>query len=186
MTPVGVKLRRLRTMWRSQRLKHADPYRRVDLLRARGVTIGKGCRIHTSSLGTEPYLVTIGDDTLIAYGVSFITHDAATWVFRKEHPSAGRFGRITIGSRVFVGANAMLLPGVTIGDGSIVAAGAVVSKDVPPGVVVAGVPARVVGTTDQYMRKTLESYPPLEPSPPGKVRTAEELRRQLEERYPAN
>ena len=80
----------------------------------------------------------------------------------------------------------MLLPGVTIGDGSIVAAGAVVSKDVPPGVVVAGVPARVVGTTDQYMRKTLESYPPLEPSPPGKVRTAEELRRQLEERYPAN
>jgi acetyltransferase-like isoleucine patch superfamily enzyme len=171
-------------MLREQRLRRADPYRRAELLREGGATIGKGCRIHSGSLGTEPYLVTIGDETLISYGVSFITHDAATWVFRKEHPLSGRFGRITIGSRVFVGANSMLLPGVTIGDRSIIAAGAVVSKDVPPGVVVAGVPARVIGTTDEYERKTLEQYPPLEPPPPGRPRTGEELRRQLEERYP--
>jgi acetyltransferase-like isoleucine patch superfamily enzyme len=149
----------------------------------RGATVGKGCRIHTTSFGTEPCLITIGDETLIAYGVSFINHDAATWVFRREHPLSGWFGRITIGSRVFVGAHAILLPGVTIGHRSIVAAGAVVSKDVPPGVVVAGVPDRVIGTTEDYMRKTLEEYPLLEP-PPGRPRTGEELRRQLEEWYP--
>jgi len=146
--------------------------------------VGKGCLLHTTSFGTEPYLITIGDETAIAYGVSFVTHDAGTWVFRKEHPLAGRFGRITIGSRVYIGANVMLLPGVTIGDRAIVAAGAIVSKDVPPGTIVGGVPARVIGTTDEYMRKTLEQYPLLEPAPPGRQRTPEELRRQLEERYP--
>ncbi len=165
-------------------MKRADPYRRADLLRERGATVGRGCRIHTTSIGSEPYLITIGDETLIAPGVSFITHDAGTWVFRKEHPLAGRFGRITIGSRVFVGVNAILLPGVTIGDRSIVAAGAVVNKDVPPGTVVAGVPAHVVSTTERYMGKTLEEYPLLEPAPPGRQRTGAELRRLLEERYP--
>jgi acetyltransferase-like isoleucine patch superfamily enzyme len=179
------RLHRLRVAWRSFRFKRADPYRRADLLRERGATVGKGCRIHTTSLGTEPYLITIGDETVIAYGVSFITHDGSTWVFRKEHPLSGRFGRITLGSRAFVGANAILMPGVTIGDRAIVAAGAVVTKDVAAGTIVGGVPAEVIGTTDEFMRRTLERYPLLEPPPPGRARTAEELRRQLEERYPA-
>ena len=73
---------------------------------------------------------------------------------------------------------------MTIGDRAIVAAAAVVTKDVPPGTVVAGVPARVIATTEDYMRKTLEQYPPLDPPPAGRHRTAEELRRQLEVRYP--
>ncbi len=146
--------------------------------------MGKDCRFHTTRFGSEPYLITIGDETAISPGVSFITHDGATWVFRKEHPLSGRFGRITIGSRVYIGAEAILLPGVTIGDRAIVAAGAVVAKDVPPGTIVGGVPARVIGTTDEYMRKTLEDFPMLEPPPPGRQRTPEELRRQLEERYP--
>lgn len=86
----------------------------------------------------EPYLVSIGDETLVSGGVQFLTHDAGTWVFRTEHPEAGRFGRITVGSRAFIGANAIILAGVTIGDRSIVGAGAVVTKDVPPGPVVGG------------------------------------------------
>lgn len=51
---------------------------------------------------------------------------------------------IRIGKKVWIGANATVLPGVTIGDGAIVAAGAVVSKDVPPGVIVGGVPAKII------------------------------------------
>ncbi len=97
-------------MWRSLRFKHANPYRRAELLRERGARVGQGCRIHTTSIGSEPYLISIGDETLIGPSVSFITHDAGTWVFRKEYPRTGRFGRITIGSRVFVGAHAILLP----------------------------------------------------------------------------
>ena len=146
--------------------------------------MGDRCRIHVTSLGSEPYLVSIGDETLISPGVIFLTHDAGTWVFRQEHPLTGRFGRITIGSRVYVGIRAILLPGITIGDRAIVGAGAIVTRDVPPGAVVAGVPARVIGTTDEYMRKTLEEYPLLEPPAPGRRRTVEELRRQLEARYP--
>jgi Acetyltransferase (isoleucine patch superfamily) len=177
-------LRELRDRWQRLRLKRADPYHRAELLRQQGAKVGERCRIYITSLGSEPYLVSIGDETLISPGVSFITHDAGTWVFRTEHPLAGRFGRITIGTRVYIGLRSILLPGITIGDRAIVAAGSVVTKDVPAGTVVAGVPARVIGTVDEYMRKTLEQYPLLEAPPPGRNRTAEELRQQLEERYP--
>ena len=116
----------------------AGEYRRPELFRREGAEIGKGCRLLITTLGSEPYLVTIGNETLVSGGVKFLTHDAGTWVFRREHPEAGRFGRISVGSRVFIGADAIILAGVTIGDRSIVGAGAVVTKDVPPGVVVGG------------------------------------------------
>jgi tetrahydrodipicolinate N-succinyltransferase len=77
-----------------------------------------------------------------------------------------------------------LLPGVNIGDGSIIGAGAVVTKDVAPGTVVAGVPARVVSTVADYKERTLREYPPLELPPPGRHRTPEELRQQLAKLYP--
>jgi hypothetical protein len=137
-----------------------------------------------TTLGSEPYLVSIGDETLVSGGVRFLTHDAGTWVFRREHPEAGRFGRITVGSRVFIGAQAMILAGVTIGDRSIVGAGAVVTRDVPSEVVVAGVPARVVNSLEDYERRTLRDFPLLEVPPPGTNRSDEELRRLLEARYP--
>ncbi len=64
-----------------------------------------------------------------------------------ERPSAAP---VVIGDRVWVGTRAVVLKGVTIGDGAVVAAGAVVSKDVPAGAVVAGIPARQVGTADSW------------------------------------
>ncbi|MDT7570958.1 MAG: hypothetical protein QOE05_1132 [Actinomycetota bacterium] len=57
---------------------------------------------------------------------------------------------VVIGDRVWVGTRAVILKGVTIGDGAVVAAGALVTKDVPPGAVVAGVPAKVVGRADSW------------------------------------
>lgn len=87
-----------------------------------------------------------GSRIMVGPSVSFITagHDLAT----REPTTAP----ISIEDGVWVGANAMILPGVTVGKGAVVAAGAVVSRDVPPNVVVAGVPARVLsgvpGTTD--------------------------------------
>jgi acetyltransferase-like isoleucine patch superfamily enzyme len=55
---------------------------------------------------------------------------------------------VTIGRDVWVGAGCIILPGVTIGDGAVVAAGSVVTRDIPPGAVVAGVPARVIKSRD--------------------------------------
>jgi acetyltransferase-like isoleucine patch superfamily enzyme len=174
----------LRRILHEVQIRLADEYRRAELFRREGAEIGLGCRLLITTLGSEPYLVSIGDETLVSGGVKFLTHDAGTWVFRVEHPEAGRFGRISVGSRAFIGANAIILAGVTIGDRSIVGAGAVVTKDVPPGVVVAGVPARVVTSVADYARRTLRDFPSLEEPPPGADRSEQELRRQLEMRYP--
>jgi acetyltransferase-like isoleucine patch superfamily enzyme len=90
--------------------------------------------------------VVIGNDVLIAAG---------TVITSQGHPIIPpRWGRnisspISIGNEVWIGANAVVLPGVTIGDGAIVAAGAVVSRDVPSYTVVAGVPARVIRTIER-------------------------------------
>lgn len=165
-------------------MRLADEYRRPALFRREGAQVGEGCRLLVTSLGSEPYLVTIGDDSCVAGGVLFLTHDAGTWIFRKEFPEAARFGRITIGSRVFVGANAILLPGVTVGDGSIVGAGAVVTRDVPPGAVVAGVPARQITTVDDYRERTLRDFPNLHEPRPAPGRPKRTLRESLLLHYP--
>ncbi len=150
-----------RRMVREVRVRLADESERPALFRREGAEIGRGCRLLITTLGSEPYLVSIGDETLVSGGVQFLTHDAGTWVFRREHPEAGRFGRIVVGSRVFIGTEAIILPGVRIGDRSIIGAGAVVTRDVPPGTVAAGVPARVVSSVDDYEARTLRDFPHL-------------------------
>ena len=104
------------------------------------------------SLGKEVFLnagcrfqdqggITIGNGVLIGHNVvlSTLNHDPAPARRDWLHPAP-----IVIGDRVWIGSNATVLPGVTIGDGAIVAAGAVVTKDVAPNTVVAGVPARLL------------------------------------------
>jgi acetyltransferase-like isoleucine patch superfamily enzyme len=90
--------------------------------------------------------VTIGAHTLIAPNV-FITdhtHNAAAEVRLDEQ--GGRSAPVVIGNDAWIGTRAVVLAGVTIGDGAIVGAGAVVTKDVPPNAIAAGVPAKVIGT----------------------------------------
>ena len=80
----------------------------------------------------------IGDGSLIGHNVVLATLNHA---MSPEDRASMIPAPIRIGKRVWIGANATVLPGVTIGDGAIVAAGAVVTKDVPENIVVAGVPA---------------------------------------------
>lgn len=100
--------------------------------------------------GSEPFLVTLGSDITIADGVRFITHDGAVRLFRDEEPDLHIYAPITVGSHVFIGIGAIIMPGVTVGDWSIVAAGSVVTKDVPPRTVVGGVPAKQLKTLEEY------------------------------------
>lgn len=120
-----------------------------------GVKIGKDCNIQTRAFGTEPYLIEIGNHVQITDGVKFLTHGAG-WILRNEMPNFDSFGRITIGSNVYIGNNSLLLQGVSIGNDVIVGAGSVVTKSVPEGWIVAGNPATKVGEAADFaarMRK---------------------------------
>ena len=85
----------------------------------------------------------IDDGALIGHGVVLATlnHDLDPEKRQQLHPAP-----IRIGKRVWIGANATVLPGVTIGDNAVVAAGAVVTKDVPADTIVGGVPAKQIST----------------------------------------
>nr|WP_234353687.1 DapH/DapD/GlmU-related protein [Gordonia iterans] len=96
------------------------------------VFINSGCRFQDQGG------ITLGDDALIGHNVVIagLNHAIAPDERATTEPRA-----VVIGARVWIGANSTLVPGVTVGDGSIVAAGSVVTKDVPPYMIVGGVPA---------------------------------------------
>ena len=140
---------------------------RAALLRLGGATIGKRCFVRGGLLIQESFRLKLGDDvfvnagccfdlsapivigsrTQLAYQVTLMTgghaigsHDSRAGAHRPEP--------IEIGEGVWIGARAIILPGVTIGAGAVVAAGALVTKDVPPDTLVAGVPAKPVRTLE--------------------------------------
>lgn len=158
------------------RSRLADEYGRCELFRKQGARIGEGCRLHVYSLGSEPFLVEIGAETLVSFNVRFLTHDGATWAFRDLRPDINRFKPVRIGRRCFIGAESVLLPGSVIGDRTIIGAGSVVHGTIPAGVVAAGVPARVIGTTREFMERAEAESLPLRP-----FRNEEDRRRQLVE-----
>lgn len=104
------------------------------------VSFGSGCHIYEPRAG-----LTIGDHSMIGGGVLIcgVNHGyAIRGVPMRQQPVEA--APIVIGLDVWIGMGAIILPGVTLGDGSIVGAGAVVTSDVPSGAVVSGVPARFV------------------------------------------
>lgn len=127
--------------------------------RSVGVVVGSGCRIFTGRFGSEPWLITIGDRVTITSGVTILTHDGATWLVRDQKGRRYRYAPVHIGNDVFIGVNAIVMPGVRIGDRVIVGAGAVVTRSVPSGAVVAGNPARIVGSFQDYAKRALATFP---------------------------
>jgi len=107
--------------------------------------------------GSEPFLIEIGDNVTITHGVSFVTHDGGVEIFRKEFPGINVFGKIVVGNNVFIGIKSIILPGVTIGSNVVIAAGSVVTRNIPDNVVAGGVPARVIESINEYKTKCLEN-----------------------------
>lgn len=109
----------------------------------KNITIGKDVFINSGCHFQDQGGIEIGDGSLIGHNVvlATINHDLDPKNNRKNH-----YAPIQIGKHVWIGSNATVLAGVTIGDWSVVAAGAVVTKDVPPYTVVGGVPAKVLKT----------------------------------------
>lgn len=107
----------------------------------KNITLGKRVFINSGCTFQDQGGVTIGDDCLIGHNTVLATlnHDLAPSRRADMHPAP-----IVIGRNVWIGSNATVLPGVTIGDDAVVAAASVVTKDVPAKSVVVGSPARVV------------------------------------------
>lgn len=117
-----------------------------------GVKLGKNCLIRTRNWSSEAYLVTIGNNVGITDGVSIHTHGGGR-VLRTKYPDFDVFGKVVIEDWAYIGTNSQIMPGVTIGEGALVAAGSIVTKSVAPHTVVAGNPARYICTTDEYYEK---------------------------------
>ncbi|SRR6266702_2611516 len=127
--------------------------------RALGVKVGDGCRLYTHHFGSEPWLITIGNRVTVTSGCQFITHDGSTWLLRDEKGRRFRYAPIVVGDDVFIGMNTLILPGVRIGDRCIIGAGSVVNRSIPSGSIAAGVPARIIGSFDEYERRSLANLP---------------------------
>lgn len=133
------------------------PYTILDLLSdpaaavptSSSLTIGRRVAINEfNNIRASGGEITIGDGCLIAQFVSIIAtnHSIAPGSWMRDQPWDLKKRTVIIGEDVWIGVGVVILPGVTIGAGSVIAAGAVVTHDVPPGAIVAGVPARVVGS----------------------------------------
>ena len=126
----------------------------VKHARSLGVKIGNDCRIYTTNWGSEPFLISMGDNVTVTSGVKFITHDGSTCLIKDQHGKRyQRFAPINIGSHVFIGVNTIIMPGVTIGSNVVIGAGSVVTKNIPDNSVAIGVPAKVVSSFEDYKNK---------------------------------
>lgn len=126
----------------------------VKYARHIGVKVGEDTTISIHEWSSEPYLVTIGSHVQITRGVSIYTHGGGN-VVRRKYPKFDSFGKVIIEDWAYIGAHSLIMAGVTIGEGALVAAGSVVTKSVPPRTVVAGNPAKIICTVDEYIDKNL-------------------------------
>ncbi len=129
--------------------------------RLAGAKIGKGSTLHMWANFFDPSNIKIGEDTILGDHIfldgralliigSHVDIASQVLIYNSEHDLekedfSARVEPVEIGDYVFIGPRAIILPGVKVGKGSIVAAGAVVTKDVPEFAIVGGVPAKVIG-----------------------------------------
>ncbi|SDM67875.1 maltose O-acetyltransferase [Siphonobacter aquaeclarae] len=121
------------------------------------ITIGNNCMINPDCLldGRHGKLI-LGNNVDIARG---------TWIFTLEHDPHDDYhgikkGDVIIEDHVWVASRVIILPGVTIGRGAVIASGAIVTKDVPAMSIAGGIPAKVIGTRKSNLKYTI-NYKPL-------------------------
>ncbi len=122
--------------------------------------MGEKCFWHPKTLPSEPDLVYLHNNVNVASDVYFCTHDILHILFNNDEklPDGFKFrtGKIELMDNTFVGAKSIIMSNVKIGPNAIVAAGSVVTKDVPEGCVVGGNPAKVIGHYEDIARKRIE------------------------------
>jgi maltose O-acetyltransferase len=129
-----------------------NPKSEKEILKERGLKFGENFNFFNSHIDYgHCWLVEIGNDVTITNS-TILAHDAST----KMTFGKSKIGKVKIGDRVFIGYNSVILCNVRIGNDVIVAAGSIVTKDIPENCVVAGNPANIIGKTSNYMEKHKE------------------------------
>jgi acetyltransferase-like isoleucine patch superfamily enzyme len=139
-------------------LARYDRWTICKYFRRQGAQIGRNTSLAVLSLGTEPYLVKIGDHVTVSAGVIFATHEGGARILGEEIPNLQNFGPIILEDGCVIGQNVFLCPGIRVGKNSIVGANSVVTTDIPPDRIAMGVPARVIGSTDKFKEKCIERW----------------------------
>ena len=153
-------------LWQTIRLwSMMSSVKRVNYLRKNQIfaQIGENVTIMDRKIPLYAKLIRIHNNVRLASNVTFATHDITHFVLNKM-PNVPREYNETIGcielmDNVFIGTNSTILGGVRIGPNAIVAAGSVVTKDVPENSVVGGVPARLICSFDEWLERRKVQYP---------------------------
>jgi acetyltransferase-like isoleucine patch superfamily enzyme len=130
--------------------------------------VGEHFSVVPGAVITDPYLVKIGNNVRLS-DCTILCHDGSVnMVNRAFGTRLDTIKPVVLHDNVFIGSGAMIMPGVTVGNNVVVAARAVVTRDVPPNSIVGGVPAKVVGTLDAYverLRARTATFPWMQPDP---------------------
>lgn len=132
--------------------------KRAQYLKKKGIfhSIGERVMITSRKIPLYAKLISIGNNVWMASGVEFLTHDVTHYMLNGMEDGTKyteKIGCIAIGDNVFIGSGAKILYDVKIGNNVIIAAGSLVNKDIPDNSVVAGVPARLLSSFDEYLNK---------------------------------
>ena len=162
-----------------KRLKHTfrlwlipNSGKRAEYLRKHKIfhSIGSNCTVMNRKVPLYPELIALGNNVHLASGIGFTTHDAIHLCLNGlENQSGGgivgkfkeKIGCIEIGDNVFVGSGTNILYAVKIGSNVVIGAGSIVNRDIPDNSVAAGIPARVIGSFDDFLNKRFReiTYP---------------------------
>lgn len=162
----------LETMYDYNQTRPSETTRRAQLLREMMAEIGEGCYIEPPfyanwggkhcHFGNNVYVnfhltvvddgpIYVGDNTMVGPNVTIAAAGHPVWPSLRKQAYQYNLP-VHIGKNCWIGAGAIILPGVTIGDGTVIGAGSVVTKDIPPGVVAVGNPCRVLRAISEHDR----------------------------------
>ena len=145
--------------------ERADSEAFVKYLKQKGVKVGEDVNFFEPKFNvvdtTCPWILSIGNHVNITHGVIILTHDYSWSVLKRIPKSCGAVlgaqSPVKIGNNVFIGMNAVITRGVTIGDNVVICAGSIVTKNCDSNSVYAGNPARRIMSVDEYCAKRMEA-----------------------------